>query len=387
GWEQPRAPRCPSQPVPAPSLLLPRAARSAGPGQEEWNGGVGRGKQQDRGWREQEKEEEQEAGRRTGGRKSWERGGGAGCGIGGTTRQPCCQSCPAWDTLGGSPCPSLWHGGKSHPLLVLPPPDQELRMETREDKSPRQNLVDEAVLSSSTAQESNGEEKPRRSLTRRGCKRRSQGSKEERLTLGLGGGWSSELGVHEQLQDGENPHQCSKCGKSFRWRLELICHRRIDTGEQPYKCGECGRSFRMSSEQTRHHRNHTGEQPYKCAICGKSFCDRSFSQSCHLIVHMRSHNGERPHKCRECEKSFSHSLSLIVHLRNHSRERPVLHHQRIHTEERLFYCPDCGKGFNHNSNLIRHHRIHTSKRPYQCPECGKSFSQSGDLTRDQQSHH
>ncbi|XP_057896563.1 zinc finger protein 572-like [Melospiza georgiana] len=297
----------------------------------------------------------------------------------------------------GFPIAKAWEAARKRKMPRDTEAEQELSMESREDKCPWQNLVEEAVLSGSTAQEGNGEEKPWRCRTRRGCKRSWRGSEGERASLGREGDqrWSqsSELVLH----DGEKPHTCVECGKSFRRTSHLIRHQRIHTGEKPYECGECGKSFSQSSHLIRHQRTHTGERPYECSKCGKRFQTSSI-----LLQHYRIHREERPFQCPSCGKGFKDNSTLVTHQRIHTGERPyecdkcrnrfqtcscLLRHYRIHREERPFRCPDCGKGFKRNSTLIIHQRIHTGERPYECPQCGKSFSQSSNLTQHQRRRH
>ncbi|RMC09434.1 hypothetical protein DUI87_13758 [Hirundo rustica rustica] len=175
---------------------------------------------------------------------------------------------PRFDWTASNTLTTRVSGYAARKMLQDSQADKELRMETQEDKSRGQNLVEEAVLSSSTVQDSKGKGKPQTPCTRRGSK----------PTPGF-------------LEKGR-PSLCQEDGESFSQSSHLIQHQMIQTGDWPYKCGECGKGFKHNSTLVTHRRIHTGERPYECGECRKNFIRRS-----QLVCHQRIHTGERPYEC------------------------------------------------------------------------------------------
>ncbi|RMB96325.1 hypothetical protein DUI87_27190 [Hirundo rustica rustica] len=165
--------------------------------------------------------------------------------------------------------------------------DKELRMEAWEDKSPWQDLMEEAVLSGSMAQESNQGKKGQRRCRRRdskpiqGALRRKDPPCARKVDRA-----SARAHSHGPAPDHhtrETPYECPKCGKRFQTSSTLLHHQQIHTEERPFRCPDCRKGFKQTP--THHPPAHPhGRGPTECPQCEKSFTPGS-----HLSQHQRRH--------------------------------------------------------------------------------------------------
>lgn len=101
---------------------------------------------------------------------------------------------------------------------------------------------------------------------------------------------------HQNIHIGEQPCQCTECGKAARSRSSVSTRARA-LG-RPCEGSECTRAFRWASPLPLHQRTHTGENAYKCPNYRKPF---PYGSS--LTEHQKTHPGEKRCKCRDGETS------------------------------------------------------------------------------------
>ena len=70
---------------------------------------------------------------------------------------------------------------------------------------------------------------------------------------------------------GERPHKCSECPKTFVTKDTLVKHMQAHSDERQYQCGECGKMFKRISHVREHLKIHSSDRPYPCHYCDKSF--------------------------------------------------------------------------------------------------------------------
>ncbi|VVC99044.1 unnamed protein product, partial [Leptidea sinapis] len=98
------------------------------------------------------------------------------------------------------------------------------------------------------------------------------------------------LKYHHLTHKGEKPFACPHCDKSFTGKIGLTKHLRVHsdvTVKTTYPCKICGKQFSTVSNRWRHMFVHEGNMPHKCDVCQKTFTFASEKRYHYEHKHMK----------------------------------------------------------------------------------------------------
>jgi hypothetical protein len=141
----------------------------------------------------------------------------------------------------------------------------------------------------------------------------------------------------------------------------------VHEGEKPHACPQCPKTFSQAGNRDVHVRAvHEGIKAHVCPQC-----DLSFSQASNLKKHVEAvHEGKKPHACPQCDRAFSHASSLKKHV------------EAVHEGKKPHVCPQCGHAFAQAGQLKCHVAVvHEGIKPFVCEKCMYPFAFAREFKR------
>lgn len=179
------------------------------------------------------------------------------------------------------------------------------------------------------------------------------------------------------FNEGEKPHGCTVCKKSFSLKIQLKRHLLLHETRASRLCNACDNQHGLTSANYNLRVSKTGN--FVCDTCNKSFSTKRL-----LLKHAEHHTLENVLKCGDCGEYFKNVTALKKHSVNHKHKKMAM--KRKGTEK--FECPDCGEGFSKAREYKAHCLTHTEQNydshdDYADSEsCESSYSHNFDSLTD-----